>query len=445
MTAASIRRARKPRARLVAVPALFALIGAAAWGDWPTYMADAARSGVSPEPLAFPLAPTWVHRSAPPTPAWPPPAREDVWHQIPRLQPENTFDRAAQPVVVGKALYLASSAEGVVRSLDLDTGRERWAALAEGPVRLAPSVAGERVYFGSDDGFLYCASTEDGAVLWRRRVAPTDRVLPGNGRLISASPLRSGVLVLDGLAYYAAGLFPNEGVVAGALDASTGEPLWTTALETCAQGYLVASPTRLYVPTGRTEPVVLDRATGVVQGSVAGPGGAWALLSGDVLLSGPGRGGGAVQASDAGSRDTIASFDGTRMAALGNVCFIQSASGIVAIDRSRLAEGAEAELWRSSVECPYALILAGDTLIAGGRDCVRALAAEDGTEVWSAEVDGDAYGLCVSAGRLVASTSTGATYCFAPQAARRPAETPGAPEAAGPALVGAAREAMRLS
>ncbi|UCD53403.1 MAG: PQQ-binding-like beta-propeller repeat protein, partial [Phycisphaerales bacterium] len=69
-------------------------------------------------------------------------------------------------------------------------------------------------------------------------------------------------------------------------------------------------------------------------------------------------------------------------------------------------------LWRVPSDCPFELILAGDTLIAGGEDKVAAYEAATGREVWTASVEGRAYGLAVSQGRLLVSTDLGRIVCF---------------------------------
>ena len=43
---------------------------------------------------------------------------------------------------------------------------------------------------------------------------------------------------------------------------------------------------------------------------------------------------------------------------------------------------------------------------------VAAFDAENGRQLWSAPVDGNAYGLAVAAKRLYVSTNTGSIYCF---------------------------------
>lgn len=119
--------------------------------------------------------------------------------------------------------------------------------------------------------------------VWRRRV-------PGNGRIISVWPIRTGVLVDGGVAYCCAGLFLQEGVYMCALDAKTGA---------------------------------------------------------------------------------------------------------------------------DSCDCPYTLILPGDTLVVGGDDKVAAFASGDGAQLRQAQVTGRVYSPAGADGRLLVSTDRGVITCFA--------------------------------
>ena len=52
------------------------------------------------------------------------------------------------------------------------------------------------IFFGSDDGYIYCVSLS-GKQVWKTRLAPRDYRIAGNGRIISAWPVRSGVLAVN--------------------------------------------------------------------------------------------------------------------------------------------------------------------------------------------------------------------------------------------------------
>ena len=266
-------------------------------GEWPCYRADAARSGVTREKLSLPLSVRWEYRPAQgPKPAWPEPGR---------LLNRSDFDYAFQPVAAGGRVHLASSADDTVRALDGATGRELWSFTTGGPVRLAPHLADGKCYFASDDGWAYCLEAGTGKPVWRFRAAPKDRRMIGNGRMISRWPCRSGVLVVEGVAYVTSGMWPALGVFVWALDAATGKVLWCNdtscarfmaqphvgayALSGVApQGYLLASQSALVVPTGRAAPAGYDRSTGRLRHYYHAEnklnGSSWATLVGRTVL-----------------------------------------------------------------------------------------------------------------------------------------------------------------
>ena len=228
-------------------------------GDWPTYRGDSRRSGVSSEPVGLPLAQQWVHKPAhPPQPAWPEmPARLDVYRGV-QLGPTVVFDRAFHSVVEGDSLYYGSSADDTAYCLDASTGRTRWSFTTEGPVRLAPTLVEGRVYVGSDDGCVYCLAAADGQLVWKHRVGPADRRLPGNGRMISLWPVRCGLVVDGGTVYVGAGLFPSQGTYLCALDAFR-LPLLSAVLP----GGRNACPDRSkWVETCRSSPCIVTHCRG---------------------------------------------------------------------------------------------------------------------------------------------------------------------------------------
>jgi hypothetical protein len=362
--------------------------------DWPTYRGDNRRSGVTAESPQMPLARSWVHKAAhPPRPAWPEaPAKRDVYRKV-GLGPTVVFDRALHVAVEGQSLFYASSADDTVICLDAKTGTKRWTFTTEGPVRLAPTVAGGRVYAASDDGCVYCLNADDGKLFWLHRVGPADRRLPGNGRMISLWPVRCGLVVDGGTVYACAGLFPSQGAYLCALEAEDGSVAWKRQVDISAQGYLIASPDQLFVPTGRTPPHIYRRADGQQVAPFPGGGqqrsgtpeggGTFAVLVEDQLAHSAGEKGG-IQITHARSRQKIIFSSGLRLVAQGPIVYILDHDRLSALDRqhyvelTRLEQKEErtpedekriAELggnrreylkWEVPCSCPYELILAGD-------------------------------------------------------------------------------------
>lgn len=443
----------------------------AASGDWPTYRADNARSGIQVDPVRPPLTQSWVYKAKqPPRPAWQGEAKWDGWNKVYDLRNRQDFDHAFHVVGADGLVYFGSSSEDKVLCLDAKSGAVRWVFYTEGPVRLAPTLHEGDLYVGSDDGFVYRLRASDGSLVWKARLGPRDYRIPGNGRIISAWPARTGVVIQDGLAYAGVGMFPSEVVYVCALNPEDGKVLWKTEqTDLPAQGYLVASKSRLYVPTGRNNPVVLSIKDGKRERVLDGEGGSYALLSDDALVFGPGKTG-QLRLVEAGTKDQLATFQGNHMIVYRGKSYLHSDTDIQAIDRQRYLELArnrrdlyqfrtelnnrakklreqkqkdnttdlesiqkdlveiaseldgitdqmkECLLWKKPCAFPLSLIMSGDVIYAGGRDGVGAFDAATGDLLWNGKVNGKALGLASINGRIYASTDTGHIHCFVPAA-----------------------------
>jgi len=235
--------------------------------DWPQWRYDADRSACSPQVLPDKLHLQWQRKYPPLEPAF--------W-QV--RQGRVQFDLGYEPVVTGKTLVIGSSRNDRVTALDTETGAERWRFYADGPIRTAPTLWDGKAYFSSDDGSLYCLDVDDGRLIWKRRASPSTRKVIGNGRLISAWPARGGPVIDRGRVYFAAGVWPFEGIFVYALDAKTGDVLWMN--DRCGslylqhphaamsfggpspQGYLLVDGDHLVVPSSRAFPAFFDLDSG---------------------------------------------------------------------------------------------------------------------------------------------------------------------------------------
>ncbi|TWU25393.1 Alcohol dehydrogenase [cytochrome c] precursor [Novipirellula galeiformis] len=229
---------------------------------------DAQRSAATTNTVADSLSPLWQREFAQRVPAWDDPLNLDLM----------TYDRIFEPIVVDGRMFVGFNDQDKLQALDADTGRELWSFVTEAPVRLPPVGWQNKVYFCSDDGFLYCVNAEDGSLEWKFSGAPNAQHVIGNRRLTSAWPARGGPVVRDNRVYFAASIWPFMGTFIYALDAESGEIQWlndSTGAQyikqphsapsfagVAPQGALVATQDELIVPGGRSVPAVLDRATG---------------------------------------------------------------------------------------------------------------------------------------------------------------------------------------
>lgn len=428
---------------------LFLAVASARAEDWPMYMHDPARSGVSGEALSLPLAELWSYVPPAPLPrAWPDPQPNSY------EQPKITFDEATHVALAGDALFFGSPVDNAIHARDAATGTERWTFFTDGPVRLAPAFAriGDgpatsavgRIFAGSDDGAVYCLDAADGRIAWRARLfTGSDRII-GAGRLMSLWPVRTDILVDGGVAYCGAGLFPVPGTALVALDAATGKSSWrftkapkgVRMLPPMPEGYLVASRENLYVPRGRAAPQVFKRSDGspreVLQQEVEITK-AKGVISGDygVLID---------DLYYLGTQNVLHSYkpDGKHVGYLKDVRQIIAAGGdyfrlqyrprrgtqdsstvVAAIDRAAVDGGQPKEKQPvKAVKWTYVgqnfdkIIAAGPHVFVGGSNTVIALDAATGKELWRGAVDGAAKGLAAANGRLVVSTDRGRIHVF---------------------------------
>ncbi len=272
------------------------LLTAQVWaGDWPQFRYDVGRTAASPHELPANLQLRWTRTLPVPRPAFP---------QENRL----AYDASYEPVVLGRTMFVPSMVTDSVTALDTETGNERWRFFAEGPVRFAPVAWEDKLYFVSDDGYLYCVDANDGSLRWRFRGLPEgkpDRKVIGHGRLVSLWPARGGPVLADGVIYFAAGLWPTEGVFVHAVDAESGQAVWSNTdgdhipksnwdhgvgqyAGLTPQGYLAIVGDRLVVPCGTQLPAVLDLETGKLHTYTMGWGGRHGLPKGCWFVAGVG-------------------------------------------------------------------------------------------------------------------------------------------------------------
>jgi outer membrane protein assembly factor BamB len=254
------------RRTMIAVVLGTMAVSSARAADWPAYHRDAQRSGYTGEAVAGELKLAWSFKLPhAPTPAW---SRNG------RIRYDDVF----QPVAAGNTVYFGDHAEGIVRALDLTTGKVKWRFQTNGPIRCAPTIWKNTLLVGSDDGRLYSLNAANGTVRWSIRPGPSNDLVLGNGYMISKWPVRGAPTVEGDTVYVGAGVWPSDGFYLLAIDADSGKVKWrnddsgslsmrqphgaTSKSGPAAQGYLTLSENNILVPPGRALPAVFDKATG---------------------------------------------------------------------------------------------------------------------------------------------------------------------------------------
>jgi outer membrane protein assembly factor BamB len=196
--------------------------------DWPTFRASNVRANASAAkvPAAVPAV-RWTWTPATPAPDAQPDPIADA------MKPNA---ETPQAVAVGNLVF-ASGADGSVTALDLVTGQVKWRFFTRARLYAPPTIAEGRCYIGSGDGIVYCLEATTGRQLWLYGAAPRDRRIMVYGDLVNTWPITGGVVVQDGVAYAAAGMFSVDNTTVVALDAKTGAVKWRNDVSGSVDAY----------------------------------------------------------------------------------------------------------------------------------------------------------------------------------------------------------------
>lgn len=197
----------------------------AAGDDWPCYRHDAWRSSSTANSVPRDLKLLWKtalgNRAAGPI--------ADDWF-------ENPFVRGpiTAPVVAGGLAYVARPDAHQVLALDVRTGSVRWSYTANGRIDTAPTIHRGLCLFGTKSGWVYGLRGDDGRLVWRLRAAANEERIVAYGQIESPWPVAGSVLVVDDVAYFAAGRqsLADGGILVFAVEPATGRVRWTKRLDT---------------------------------------------------------------------------------------------------------------------------------------------------------------------------------------------------------------------
>jgi len=386
--------------------------------DWPMWRYSAGRGAASGEQLPSELHLQWVRELAAPKPAWP--ASQD------RLQ----FDASYEPIVAGKTIFVGSMVSDSVTAYDTETGAEKWRFYCDGPVRFAPVAYKDKLYFASDDGYLYACSAEDGSLLSKFLAGPSANKVIGNDRLVGMWPVRSGPVLYDGTIYFAASIWPFMGTFIHAIDAETGDIVWTNSgsgstylmqphgspafAGVAPQGYLVATEDKLLVAGGRSVPAAYDRKTGkflYYHLSKYGKIGVCEVMaSGDYFFN---------DGSIYNLSDGVGISKAPASVIVDDVIVGLKNDAVTAY---RLEPGAKKATDLGTTEAIPGLdrihIAAGSRVYGSSREgtimAVDIPAGNNKTGIsWRAQADGEVWDMLAADGKLFAITKKGKIYCFA--------------------------------
>ena len=139
--------------------------------------------------------------------------------------------------------------DGGLRAQDVARLKVKWAFAFQGGVGGQPTVVGGRVYFGAGGGRVYSLDARTGCIHWRAEIKGGVRAAVSVGPLAGPSGGTGRLAVFVG----------DRSAGVHALDAATGQEIWSAKVETNPFGMITGSPAlyrgRLYVPVSSSEEI----------------------------------------------------------------------------------------------------------------------------------------------------------------------------------------------
>jgi len=198
----------------------------------------------------------------------------------------------SSPLVHEGIIYLGNSSN-LVMALSADTGETRWTFQAGDIVHTKPAILGNKLFFGSFDGYLYALHLLDGRLLWKFKSIGQQYFPKGEMQGFPIAAFGSVYIGSRDFNFYSVNAetgqgnwnrkFPKGWAFAAsiedsvlylgtaedrlvlALDAITGQELWNTELKFHVFGRSEISPAYVYVPTIWGKLYALDRKTGDIK------------------------------------------------------------------------------------------------------------------------------------------------------------------------------------
>jgi outer membrane protein assembly factor BamB len=141
------------------------------------------------------------------------------------------------PTIANGLVYVTRPNAHEVIAVEADSGGVRWRFTANGRVDTPPAIHRGLCLFGTAAGSVCALRADTGERVWQMRAALNNERIVAYGQVESPWPVPGAVLIIDDVAYFAAGRqsLADGGILVFAVNPMTGERRWVHRINTIPQ------------------------------------------------------------------------------------------------------------------------------------------------------------------------------------------------------------------
>ena len=140
--------------------------------------------------------------------------------------------RLTAPVTAGGLVIVADIDHNELIAVDARSGSVKWRFMTGGRMDTAPTLYKGICLAGDRTGYVYAIKIKTGRLIYKLRIAPSEKRMLSYGKVESVWPVIGGVMAAGGKAYASAGRTQGSdgGLLVRAFTPETGKVLWSKAL-----------------------------------------------------------------------------------------------------------------------------------------------------------------------------------------------------------------------
>jgi outer membrane protein assembly factor BamB len=137
--------------------------------------------------------------------------------------------RLTAPVTAGRIVIVADMDHNELIAADAASGNVKWRFMTGGRMDTAPTLHKGICLAADRSGYVYAIKIKSGKLIYKLRIAPSEKRMVSYGKVESVWPVIGGVMIAEGKAYASAGRTQGSdgGLLIRAFEPETGKVFWS--------------------------------------------------------------------------------------------------------------------------------------------------------------------------------------------------------------------------